>query len=75
MLVPIDWDNFKMFLYYSLEQSRIFVNDIGRKIQIVRQYRWKEIINRVVNLEHLWAILKKFAIVAALIEEFFIWYY
>lgn len=66
MLALIYWDDFKIFLRYSLEESWVLVDDIWKKIQIANQYLLKKVIDRVVYLDNLQALLKEFNAIPAL---------
>lgn len=68
----IVWDNFKIFLHQHLDEYRVFVDRIQKKIRTASQYQLEKVIDQVTHLEYLLAILKKVNITAAPNKDFLI---
>lgn len=56
-------------------KSRVFINDIWRKIQTTDQYQLEEIIDQIDHLEYLYAILKEFNTIIILNKNLLIKYF
>lgn len=69
------WDDFKIFLRWSLNESKVFVNDIWKKIRTISQYQLEKVIDWATYLEHLQAVLKEFNVTATSNKDLLIYYF
>ncbi len=74
-MVPINWDEFKIFLQKALGDSRAFVNSYWAKIERDFQYQLEAALDWAAHLEHFQAVVKEFNLTTAPNEEFLIWYF
>lgn len=74
-LVPITWNEFKVFLRKSLGETRVFVDTIWHKLRTASQYQLEDVMDWSVYLEHLQAVLKEFDVAAAPADDLLIRYF
>lgn len=74
-LVPIHYDNFKIFMHHSLGESRVFVNNIRIKIWTASQYQLEELMDWATHLKHLQVVLKEFNAIVAPSKDLLIGYF
>lgn len=67
--------NFIIFLQKSLGETRVFLDDIWKKIRSASKYQLKNIMNMLVYIDHLLFVLKKCDDVATQINKLLIWYF
>ena len=58
------WPEFKVFLQKNLEESKLFVNSIRKKLKRDSQYQLKEVYDWLAQLKHLQSILIEFDLAA-----------
>ena len=74
-LTPITWTEFKAFLRKNLEESKLFVDSIWKKLKRNSQYQLEEVYNWASHLEYLQSILLKYDPVAAPTEVTIVRYF
>ena len=74
-LVPVTWDEFKVFLRRSLSDSQTFVDAYWGKIKKDSQYQLEEVLDWIAHLKHLQAVPREFDSAAAPNKEIMIQYF
>lgn len=66
------WDEFKIFLYKSLEENRVFVDTIKHKMRTASYHQLEDIINWEAHLKHLQTAPKEYDTTTTLLNKLLI---